>query len=300
MELKVSIFTNAGTVPLELAAREGMFSDEGLSVEVVGTTSSIEQMTGVIDGRYDIAATAIDNVIAYNAGQGAAPTQNASELRVFMGSATYRLPFVVAPSIVGFSELRGKRIAVDALSTGFAFLLRDMLALNGLEPESYELVPTGAPRERWEAVRSRAVSGALLNAHFEALAHEEGCRTLYSDPDPWEGYQGNAFCAQSQFMAEGPVDSFIRAVLRGVEFALDPANRAAVAEALAAHLGGLTSDSAYQLAAELQKPDSILRKGLPLSLSGTRRVMELRERYTEIPLSFGTDSLFDSRARVLP
>ncbi len=300
MDLKVSIFTNAGTVPLEIAQREGFFADVGLRVTVEGTTSSVTQMVGVVDGAYQIAATAIDNVIAYNAGFGAARPRILSDLRVFMGSATYRLPFVVAPEVETFADLRGTRIAVDALSTGFAFLLRDMLATGGLAPQDYTLVPTGAPLERWQAVQSGAVSGALLNAYLEGQAHNLGYRTLISDPDPWDGYQGNAFCAQKAFLDVGPVDAFMAAVLRGVEFVHDPANAGAVADALVAHLGDMSAARAEQVAAALRGPSSILSTGLPVSLSGTRRVMELRERYTGATLPFRAADLFDARAEVIP
>ncbi len=299
MRLRVSIFTNAGTVPLEIAQELGFFSDEGLAVTVVGTTSSIEQMTGVIDGRYDIAATAIDNPIAYNAGQGAAPTERASELMVFMGSATYRLPLVVGPGVQGFEDLRGQRIAVDALSTGFAFLLRDMLALNGLAPDRYALVPVGAPRERWHALQAGAAAGALLNAYFEGLAHAEGCRTLTSNPDPWDGYQGNVFCAQPSVLATGAVDGFMRAVLRGVDFVRDPANAEPVAQALVRHLGDMKPARAKHVANALSGQNSILASGLPVSRSGTRRVMDLRQTYTGKALPFDVESLFDPRATVL-
>lgn len=300
MDFKVSIFTNAGTVPLEIAQREGFFADEGLRVSVEGTTSSVKQMVGVVEGTYDIAATAIDNVVAYNAGQGAAPTQQPSDLRVFMGSATYRLPFVVSPAIQTFTDLRGTRIAVDALSTGFAFLLRDMLATGGLGPEEYELVPTGAPAERWAAVQSGAASGALLNAYLEAQAHKMGYRTLISDPDPWDGYQGNAFCAQAEFLQGDTADAFMRAVLRGVDFVLDPSNGPAVASALIAHLGDMTQERAGQVVRALSGPTSILGRGLPVSLSGTQTVMELRERYTGTTLPFAATELFDPRADIQP
>lgn len=294
-DLKVCIFTNAGTVPLEIAQREGFFAEADLRVEVIGTTSSVAQMVGIVDGAYDIAATAIDNVIAYNAGQGAAPTQAVSDLKVFMGSATYRLPFVVAPHIHTFADLRGTQIAVDALSTGFAFLLRDMLATGGLASDDYELIPTGAPAERWAAVQSSALSGALLNAYLEGQAHAEGCRTLISDPDPWDGYQGNAFCAQPGFLTDGPVEAFVQAVLRGVDYVHDAANAEAVADALIAHLGDMPRGRAERVAAALRGDGSILSRGLPVSLSGTRRVMALRERYMDVMLPFRAEDLFDSR-----
>ena len=298
-ELSVSIFTNAGTVPLEIALRRGFFDEAGLIVSIVGTTSSVEQMTGVIDSRYDIAATAIDNVIAYNAGQGAAPTKNAPNLKVFMGSASYRLPFVVAPHVRQFGDLRDCAIAVDALSTGFAFLLREMLAINGLPPGSYELVPTGAPRERWDAVRSGAAAGALVNAYFESRAHAEGYHTLTSRPDPWDGYQGNVFCAGANVLTRSEIDGFRHGVLRAVDVVRDAANEDEVADALVAHLGQMSPDRARMTARELSGPGSILSTGLPVSRSGSETVIRLRERYTGTSLGVDLAELFDPRAMVV-
>ena len=59
-------------------------------------------------------------------------TKTTPNLKVFLGSASYRLPFVVAPEVADFEHLKGRVIAVDALNTGFAFLLREMLEINGL------------------------------------------------------------------------------------------------------------------------------------------------------------------------
>lgn len=300
MQLAVSIFANAGTVPLEIAASEGFFAREGLEVTVTPTTSSVHQMTGVVDGVYQIAATAIDNVIAYNMGQGAAPTRDRSDLVVFMGSATYRLPFVVAPGIAGFADLRDRVIGVDAVSTGFAFLLREMLQINGLGPGDYSFVPVGAPPERWQALADGKVAGALLNDHLAAIAAERGCHVLSSDPDPWDSYQGNAFCAQRSFLQAAPaaVDGFVRAVLRAVDFTLDPVNHVAVARALVAHMG-MTPDRAAAVAGRLQAPGSILRRGLPVSRIGTQEVIRLREIHAGSRFEAGIESLFDRRLSVV-
>ncbi|MDN3722328.1 hypothetical protein QW131_31740 [Roseibium salinum] len=178
-------------------------------------------------------------------------------------------------------------------------MLREMLALNGLPLGSYELLPTGGPRERWHAVQAGTAAGALLNAYFESLAHGEGCRTLISDPDPWDGYQGNVFCAQPAVLATGAVDGFMRAVLRGVDFVLDPANAEHIAQALVDHLGDMTPARAVRVAEALSGQNSILAPGLPVSRSGTRRVMDLRQTYTGKALPFDVESLFDPRAMVL-
>jgi hypothetical protein len=41
-------------------------------VRLIATPNSVQQMTGLIDGQFDIAMTAVDNVIAYMEGQGEA------------------------------------------------------------------------------------------------------------------------------------------------------------------------------------------------------------------------------------
>lgn len=295
INLTLSIFSNAGTVPLEIAVRHGFFEEAGLIVDIESTTSSINQMTGVIDGRFDIAATAIDNVIAYNSGQGAAPTKTVSDLKVFLGSASYRLPFVVAPHITTFADLKRSTIAVDALNTGFAFLLREILEINGLSTDTYQFKSFGAPKERWQAIRSGEAVGSLLNAHFESIAHQTNCRTLFSNPDPWDNYEGNTFCAGSAFLNDGPVDAFSKAVLRGVAFTKDPENTKQVAKALCQHLGNLDLQSATNVARSLQGPQSILVDELPVSHSGIKAVLQLREKYTAINLGLTPEDLCDQR-----
>lgn len=295
--LSVCIFANAGTVPLEIAARRGFFEEEGLAVEVTSTPSSIHQMTGLVEGRYDIAASAVDNVVAYSEGvspvAGLAPT----DIVVFFGSATYRLPFVVRPEIAGFADLRGKTIAVDALSTGFAFLLRGMLEDNGLPPGSYEFRSFGAPKERWEAIRDGEGVAALLSDHFATIAAADGFRVLDSDPDPWAGYQGNAYCARRDRFEADPetFGAFARAFQRGVAATLDPANRDEVADALTAHLPGLSPERAVGVADTLQGPGSILTPDMPVSVSGVARLLDLRTRYGGGPVLTDPRKYLDMR-----
>ncbi|MGX1309274.1 ABC-type nitrate/sulfonate/bicarbonate transport system substrate-binding protein [Amorphus suaedae] len=295
--LSVCIFANAGTVPLEIAARRGFFAEEGLSVEIVSTPSSVHQMTGLVEGRYDIAATAVDNVVAY--AEGVSPVEGLApvDLVVFLGSATYRLPFVARPEVGGFAELRGKTIAVDALSTGFAFLLRGMLEDNGLPPGSYDFQSFGAPQQRWEAIRDGKAVAALLNDHFAAIAREHGFHVLESEPDPWVGYQGNAFCARRDRFDGDPetIGAFTRAFLRGVAATLDPANRHEVADALVAHLPGLTAERAAGVAAALQAPGSIISPDMPVSVSGLAKVLDLRSRYGDVCLPTDPRKYLDLR-----
>ncbi|AKH98915.1 ABC-type nitrate/sulfonate/bicarbonate transport system, periplasmic component [Hoeflea sp. IMCC20628] len=301
-KIHLSFFANAATLPFEVAVERQCFRNSGLDVELFPTKSSIEQMTGIIDGRYQIAATAIDNIIAYNEGQGAVATKMRSELQVFLGNSSYRLPFVVHGPISNFASLKGGQIAVDALSTGYAFLLRDMLESNGLKAEDYEFVSYGAPKERWEALKGGLVRGALLSDYFARMAIDSGCHVLTGNPDPWDNYQGNVCCAQRSFIEENPtvISAFTKTMKEAVDFTLDPANLDVLAEMLSNHLGGLSRNDAIESVRTLQSAHSVIKRELPISRSGTRKVMELRERFTGQRLKIGLEEYFTPNVTLAP
>jgi len=82
--LDVNVF-NSGTVwPLWVAQEKGFFASNGLDVHLIPTPGSLAQMEGLIDGKFDIAMTAIDNLIAYMEGEGEATTR--ASLRRFAKS----------------------------------------------------------------------------------------------------------------------------------------------------------------------------------------------------------------------
>ena len=62
------------------------------------------------------------------------------------------LRFVVQEDIKSFADLPGKILTADALTTGFAFVLRRMLALNGVDENDIEWMSTGGVLQRWQAM----------------------------------------------------------------------------------------------------------------------------------------------------
>ena len=290
-EITICAFTGPETVPIQRAQEAGWFTEEGLSVRCEVAIGSIGQMVGLIDGAFDMAMSAVDNVIAYNEGQGAATPRNPADLVVILGCASDPRPLVARPEIATFEELRGQRIAVDAVSTGFSFMLRQLLEDHGLGSADYELVPVGATRARWEAVRSGDCAAGLLGKADAAAAVADGYTRLQADPDPWDNYQGGVFIADRRWAASHrpQVVGFIRAMLRATDWVLARENAGALPELLRRHLPhfGLSPAEAARAAAELQSPQSILKPGLPVNLDGMRVVLELRRKYGTPPARIG-------------
>ena len=70
--VEVIVFPGGFNWPIWVAQERGLFAANGLTVKLTPTPNSVFQLTGLIDGKFDIAMTAIDNLIAYREGQGEA------------------------------------------------------------------------------------------------------------------------------------------------------------------------------------------------------------------------------------
>ena len=106
--LSVIVFPGGFNWPIWVAQEKGLFHQNGVAVTITPTPNSVFQLTGLIDGRFDIAHTAIDNVIAYMEGQGEAPTQTKPDLTVFMGGDNGFLRLVTVPEVKSFADLKGR------------------------------------------------------------------------------------------------------------------------------------------------------------------------------------------------
>src|ERR1700732_1339124 len=85
-KLRVIVFPGGGNGwPIWVAQRQGFFAREGLEVEVTPTPGSVYQMTHLISGDFDIAHTAMDNVVAYTENVGEVTFAGMNALVAVMG-----------------------------------------------------------------------------------------------------------------------------------------------------------------------------------------------------------------------
>src|SRR5450631_3852672 len=119
--------------PLWVAQEKRYFAKGSIEVKLTPTPNSVFQLTNLIEGKFDIGVTAIDNVVAYMEGQGEAPVSIQPDLFVSMGGDNGLLSLAVLPEIKTFQDLKGKTLSVDAMTTGYAFVLFDLLKRSGLK-----------------------------------------------------------------------------------------------------------------------------------------------------------------------
>jgi len=281
-KLEVSLFPSAGWV-LHIGDSQGFFAKEGLEVHPDPITSSVAQITGMMDGKFDLGLTALDNVIAYDAGQGAAPLKEKADLFAFMGGEGGALHLITAPDIKAIAALKGKPLAVDAKTTGFAFVLYHILETHGLQQGDYDLVAVGSSQKRLEALLDKKAMGALLDRPFDGFAEAKGFNDLVNMRELLPHYQSSVGMARRAW-AKGhraELIGFIRGYAAAGRWLFDKHNKDAAIGVLMSTTPNLAPEGAERIYADTTSQGSTTSPAAALDRKGVATVVALRSRYGE-------------------
>src|SRR5437763_15670470 len=173
-------FGGVVNLPIFAAQRQGFFAKHGVEINLRYTPNSIYLMTGLIEGRFDIATSSLDNLVAYQEGQGEAPVKVQPDLVAFMGLENGFLNLVALPDVKTIGDLRGKDIGVDALTTGFAFVAREMMERAGIKDSDVKYVRAGGTPLRYAALLEGKFAATLLATPLDLQAQAKGFTRLGS------------------------------------------------------------------------------------------------------------------------
>ena len=274
--LRVMGFAGSANAAVFVAQDKGFFAARALQVELAPAPNSATQIAALREARIDIALTAMDNILPYP-----------DELFAFLGmNDGGRISLMVAPRIRRYAELKGEPLAVDAIASGYAFVLMEMLARNGLAPGDYRLVSVGGSRERLRALQEGKAAGALLNAPTDAAAQAVGLLRLGTSAEVLQRYQGSVGAARRPWALEhGDIlVRYIAAHLAALDWLFAPGNRAEALQILERRLK-VDAASAERSYAELLAQGSPARRAA-LDIEGIRTVLELRRRYAPSPPAY--------------
>ena len=279
--IELICFPGAPNLPIFVSQEQGFFKNAGVAINMTTTPSSAYQAEHLVNGKFHIGGTAFDNVVAYQEGQGAAKLDRTPDLFAFMGATQVELAFIVAPEIKSYQDLKGKTLALDALSTGFAFVLYEMLAKSGLKRDDYKFAAVGATPQRWEAVRSGQHAGTITIEPFTSIAKAQDFGVLETSTGVFPVYQGGSFAASRQWAAANSdtLKGFIKGYLAGLAWTLAPQNREAAKDTLLRNMPEIKPGVAGAVMTSLLSPRSGLTPEGAILMDGVRTVLDLRTRY---------------------
>ena len=281
--LEIIVFAGGFNWPIWAAEKQGYFAASGVSVHLTPTPGSEYQLKNLIEGKFDIGMTAIDNVIAYQEGQGEAQVSVAPDLFAFMGGDNGFLRLVTVPEVKAYAELKGKELTVDARTTVYAFVLEKMLEKGGLKESDYSLVKAGGVLARFEDLMQRKHAGTLLLSPFEVAAEAKGFNVLGSAINVLGHYQGLVGAARRGWAKEHPEEliGYIRGYTRGLGWLYARDNKEAAIALLRENLPNMSPELAaksYDIL--LARPGGFAPKA-EIDIEGVRTVLTLRSEYGE-------------------
>lgn len=278
--LRAIFFPSADVLPWWVGIEQGFFARNGVNVTLTPTPGSVYQFQHLSSGDFELALTAIDNAIAYDEGQGQAPLPKPADFVTFLGCDDGFLRLYAAPGIKTYADLRGKSLAVDALTTGFAFVLREMLAKNGLKEGDYTLEPIGGTPARYEKLLAGQTAGTLLTVPFDLLARAKGFTNLGTASDVIGAYQGLCTVASKAWL-DANLDAatrYARGYLQALDWIFDRRN-AAAAQAILVKNARIPADIAPEVYGVVTDARHGLARRAQMDVPGIRTVLALRSEY---------------------
>jgi len=273
--IRIGLFNKDAVI---IAAQEkGLLKAENIRVEINTVTDSPTLLRNLISGRYDLILNNADNVIAWAEGQGADPQKN--DFVIFLGgSQGVNQRLAVHPSINDYNDIKGKVLAVDAPTTGYAIVMIAILKKHGLElNRDYTLKSFGNTNARAEAIGRGEAVGAMMGMTDEEI-QKRGFKVLARSEDHVARYARGLGATRREWANahEDLLVRFIRAMIRTTDWVMDGKNREEVIKLLLAENKNNRSraEEAYE---ESISPRFGFTPRSRIDIEGIRTIIELRE-----------------------
>jgi NitT/TauT family transport system substrate-binding protein len=201
-----------GMVPLEFAVNRGYFKKQGLDVQLITVRQSDVIIAATVGGELnfmDIIPTAI---LASVRGL---PIRT---IAVVLKRAPYVL--IGQPNVRSPGELKGKRIGVSSVGGMSAYLVREIITRNGLNPDrDVTFLAIGGTSARTAALFGGTIDAALVVAPENYALERKGYRRLLMASD-YVNYPLSGVAASADFLAKNKTIaiSFLKGLMEGAKF----------------------------------------------------------------------------------
>jgi len=279
--LEVIAFGGGGNWPVWAAEDKGLFTKNGIAVKLSFTPNSVEQIRNLMSGKYDFGTSAYDNVVAYQEGQGETELATQPDLFAFMGGYSGSLRFVTSPDIKTYAALKGKTVGVDAATTGFAFILYKLAAMNGLALSDYKIEKLGGTPARVQAMMEGRIAGTMISSPSEILPESKGYTRLGDTTTTFGPYQASIGVARRAWAAKhgDELVTFIRSYVAAMDWLQDPANKDEAVAIYMKHVVNAPRPVAQKAYEVMFAEKEGFQKKAKLDIEGCRTVLKLRSEF---------------------
>ena len=209
--------------------------------------------------------------------------QHAPRVIMLLGGSVGPLSIFAQSNITTFDHLRGAVLGVDNPTSGFAIVLRDILARNGLLLErDYTFTVAGGTSNRLDALKNGSVAATILYAPYDVQAIRAGFNQLATSTDYYPVYASLATAGIQTWIEQhsDEVTGYITAYLKALRWIYDPAHVNDVQAIMQNEPAlGLDASLTLDVYAAFVDPKSGFGQDAPLDDAGLQQVIDLRATY---------------------
>jgi ABC-type nitrate/sulfonate/bicarbonate transport system substrate-binding protein len=237
--LRVRFGAFSPSLPDLVADDQDFYAAQGLDVQRVQVPSAAALAEDLIADKFDVVLTSPDNVLRFRL----SPTTALTQLDVRIVTAVDRgagVSLIGRRGLSRIDELASGRVAVDAVDSGFALVLYDLLQRHGLlAGRDYEVCEFGGTPKRFRGMRDDLFDATILNAGFDTQAVHLGMPCLTRVADVLPDYLSTVLAAPASWIERQPeaAASFLAAWHRATRFVLDPAHQETALRIIQSRLG---------------------------------------------------------------
>ena len=208
--LKIAIpSTTQAVLPFTVARDKGYYRAEGLDVELILMSAPIASRA-LLSG---------DVTVATVGGAGLSPLLRGSPFKFLFTSYNRAMFWLYAkPEIHDVKGLKNKRVGVSGIGSGPDSLMREILRLNGLDPNrDVTVLSLGVMPTIFAGLQSGIVDAAMLSPPVTFKAEEAGFRELVSFPkQDFVELQGSVLVRDASLQADAArLEKFLRGTYKG-------------------------------------------------------------------------------------
>ena len=278
--IRMISFGGATNLPTWVALEKGQFEKEGLKVSLDQTPGSAEQFRDIMAGKYDFASTAFDNIVAYTEGQGAAKFDNFDVVAI-LGVHSGLNSVLSRPEIKTFADIKGKTVSVDAVTSGYATVLYQILQNKGIvKDRDYKIISVGSTDARLKSLKENAAQMAIIASPQDLQAQREGYNILAEASVEVGAYQGSAYALRKSWAKDHDKEAMAltRAIIAATDWVF--ANKQGAVEVLKSRTKGMSDAELSAMYDRLIGPGG-LNRGASINMEGVGTILKLRSVYGE-------------------
>lgn len=213
--------------PIYVAIEKGYFADEGINVKLERISGGSDILTQVAAGNFDVGASGL-SAATFNAASAAIQQKRDVPFEVVSPihyeQQPNNTPLVVSKArfesgeITKIEDLKGKKVAINAVGTGTEYALQRALLAGGLTVDdiTVEAIPFN---EMGPALANGAIDGAMLAEPMATLSKDKELVSVLNDSYQTGGASATALYWNREWARKNPdlASGFLSAFLKAAE-----------------------------------------------------------------------------------